>query len=178
MITTIISSFEISDIFSLLIIFLIIYVTQFYYHYFTRPNPLLGPFPLPIIGNAHQQIGHGFNDWLISLHKKYGDMYETILAGEHNIILCKQDLIENMNIPSTKTNYPIRFQITEGQIEYGFDEAGIIFNNDYKSWRYNRQFFSQGMMTSSFNHQALLNGLMNYGMKWKYIGIILEKIMN
>jgi hypothetical protein len=155
MITTIVSSFGISDIFSFLIIFLVIYITQFYYHYFTRPNPLPGPLPLPIIGNSHQLIGRGFNDWLISLHEKYGNMYEIILAGERNIILCKQDLIENMNIPSSKTNYPIRFQITEGVIEYGFDGVGIIFNNDYKSWRYNRQFFSQGMMTPSFNYQAI-----------------------
>jgi hypothetical protein len=155
MITKIISSLGISDIFFLLIIFLVIYVTQFYYHYFTRPNALPGPLPLPIIGNAHQQIGYGFNDWLILLHKKYGDMYEIILAGERNIILCKQDLIENMNVPSTKTNYPKRFQVTEGMIEYGFDGVGLIFNNDYKSWRYNRQFFSQGMMTPSFNYQAI-----------------------
>src|SRR5947209_570394 len=103
MITTIISSFGISDIFFLLITFLVLYITRFYYHYFTRPNPLPGPFPLPILGNDYQQIGYAFNDWLISLHKKYGDMYEIILAGQRLIILCKQDLIENMNIPSTKT---------------------------------------------------------------------------
>src|ERR1043165_2545061 len=103
MISTIISSFGISDIFSLLIIFIVIYVTQFYYHYFTRPNPLPGPFPLPIIGNFHQSIGLGFNDWLTLMHKKYGDMYEINLGGYRMILIGRADLIENMNISSMKT---------------------------------------------------------------------------
>jgi hypothetical protein len=155
MITAIISSLGISDIPSFLIIISILYVTRYYYHYFTRPNPLPGPFPLPILGSAYQQIGYGFNDWLTSLHKKYGDMYEIILAGQRLIVLCRPDLIENMNIPSTKTNYPIRIHTTEGFMDYGLGGIGLAFNNDYKSWRYNRQFFSQAIMTPSFNYQAI-----------------------
>ncbi|GBC09873.1 hypothetical protein RclHR1_09180007 [Rhizophagus clarus] len=155
MITAIVSSFGISDIPSLLIILSIIYVSRFYYNYFTRPNPLPGPFPLPIIGSAYQQTGYGFNEWLMLLHKKYGDMFEIILAGQRLIILCKPDLIENMNVPSTKTKYPTRLPQTEGFLEYGFDGAGIGFNNDLNSWKYNRQFFSQALMTPSFNRQAI-----------------------
>ncbi|PKB92693.1 hypothetical protein RhiirA5_443748, partial [Rhizophagus irregularis] len=156
MITTIISTIGISDALSLLIIISIFYVARFYYHYFTRPNPLPGPFPLPIIGSAYQQIGYGFNDWLLSLNKKYGDMYEIILAGQRLIVLGKADLIENMNIPSsTKTNYPNRWPNTEGFVEYGFDGVGVGFNNVHKSWNYNRQFFSQALMTPSFNYQAI-----------------------
>ncbi|GBC12270.2 cytochrome P450 [Rhizophagus irregularis DAOM 181602=DAOM 197198] len=126
MISTIISSFEISNIPSLLIISSIIYVTHFYDCYFTRPNPLPGPFPLPIIGNAYQQIRYGVDNWLLSLHKKYGDMYEIILADN-----------------------------TEGFAEYGLDGVGVALNNDLKSWKYNRQFFSQVIMTPSFNYQAI-----------------------
>src|SRR4051812_17771514 len=116
MISTIIPSFDTSDIFILLIILIVIYVTQYYYHYFTRPNPLPGPFPLPILGNVHQIIGFEQSDWLMSLHKKYGDMYEINLAGQRMIVLCRTDLIENMNTP-TKTKYPFRRLITEGLIE-------------------------------------------------------------
>ncbi|CAB5191623.1 cytochrome P450 [Rhizophagus irregularis DAOM 181602=DAOM 197198] len=153
MITTI---FEISNILSLSLIISITYVTHFYYHYFTRPNPLPGPFPLPIIGNAHQQIGYAFNDWLISLNKKYGDMYEIHLAGQRLIVLCKTDLTENMNISaSTKTKYLNRFHNNEGFVEYGFDGAGLSFNNDYKSWKYNRQLLSQAMLTPNFDYQAI-----------------------
>jgi hypothetical protein len=32
---------------------------------------------------------------------------------------------------------------------------GLINNDDYKSWRYNRQFFIQAMMTSNFNRQTI-----------------------
>src|SRR4051794_9613370 len=117
MIPTIISSFGISEAISLLVILISIYVTQYYYHYFTRPNPLPGPFPLPVLGNAHQQIGLEHCDWLMSLHKKYGDMFEINLAGQRTIVLCRTDLFENMNIPSTKTKYPFRRLITEGFME-------------------------------------------------------------
>src|ERR1051325_10897697 len=68
-----------------IITFIVIYVVQFYYHYFTRPNPLPGPFPLPLIGNVHQSIGIRFNDWMILMHKKYGDMFELYLAGQRAI---------------------------------------------------------------------------------------------
>ncbi|GBB89370.1 hypothetical protein RclHR1_16020001 [Rhizophagus clarus] len=157
MITEIISSFGISDISSLLLTLSTIYVTCFYYNYFTRPNPLPGPFPLPIIGSSYQQIGYGFDDWLMSLHKKYGDMYEIILAGQRLIVLCNPNLIGNMNIPSTKTIYPNRLNEMGGFMEYGLGEAGVgvSFNNDTKSWKYNRQFLSQSLMTPSFNRQAI-----------------------
>ena len=155
MLSTIISSFGISDIFSLLIVFIIIYVSQYYYRYFTRPNPLPGPFPLPIIGNIHQKRGQ-FDDWILSLHKKYGDIFELNLAGMRMIVLCRADLIENMNVPSVnRTKYPNRPASEEGMREYGVLGLGIGSNNDYKSWKYNRQFFSQAMMTPSFNYQAI-----------------------
>src|SRR6266487_759896 len=99
MISTIISSFQISNIFYLLIALKVIYITQFYYHYFTRPNPLPGPIPLPFLGNILNKIGFEYKDWLMSMHKKYGDMYEITMGGQRMIILSRADLIENMNIP-------------------------------------------------------------------------------
>ncbi|GBC04538.1 hypothetical protein RclHR1_05720011 [Rhizophagus clarus] len=155
MISTFISSFKISDIFYLLTTLLILYVSRYYYNYFTRTNPLPGPFPLPVFGNIHQKFGYGFVDWLMLLHKKYGDMFEIYLAGQRTIILCNTDLIESMNVPSTKTKYPYRLILTEGFKEYGIDGTGLVNNNDPKSWKYNRQFFTQAMMTPSFNHQAI-----------------------
>ncbi|GBC04534.1 hypothetical protein RclHR1_05720007 [Rhizophagus clarus] len=144
-----------SDISYLLITFIILYISRYYYCYFTRPNPLPRPFPLPVFDNIHQQIGSEFSDWLISLHKKYGDIFEIYLAGKRTIILCNTELIEKMNIPSTKTKYPIRFLVTEGFIEYGISDTGLSTNNEHKSWKYNRRFFSQAMMTPSFNDQAV-----------------------
>jgi len=155
MISTIFSSFGISDIVYLSITFIILYVSRYYYNYFTRPNPLPGPFPLPIFGNVHQKLGHQFCDWLVLLHKKYGDIFEINLAGQRAIMLCNTDLIENMNIPSTKTKYPYRLLMSEGFIEYGVNTSGIVNNIDSKSWKYNRQFFTQAMMAPSFNHHAI-----------------------
>src|SRR2546421_2401209 len=117
MIFKILSSFGISDIFYILTISLIIHISRFYYRYFTRPNPLPGPFPLPFISNAHQSIGLGFNDWLLSImYKEYGDIYEVDM-GQRMIVLCRPDLIESMNISSAKSKYPYRFKMTEGFIE-------------------------------------------------------------
>jgi hypothetical protein len=158
MISTIISPFVNYSVVSLLIVIIIIYVTQFYYRYFTRPNPLPGPFPLPILGNVHQRFGYEHIDWLMSLHKKYGDMYEIQLAGQRVIIVARTDLIENMNVPSSRTKYPIRNVITEDSMEYmkyGISGAGISRNTDYKSWKYNRQFVSQAMLTPGFNDKAI-----------------------
>src|ERR1044072_247423 len=97
MISKITPSFGISDIFSLLMILIIIYTVQYYYNYFTRINPLPGPFPIPIVGSAYQLIGVERSDWLISLHKKYGDIFEIYLSGTRMIILCRTDLIGSMN---------------------------------------------------------------------------------
>ncbi|CAB4427964.1 unnamed protein product [Rhizophagus irregularis] len=65
------------------------------------------------------------------------------------------ELIENMNIPLTKTKCPTRFLVTEGFREYGINGTGMVNNTDPKSWKYNRQFFTQAIMTPSFNHQAV-----------------------
>jgi cytochrome P450 len=148
-------SFGLSDITSLIIIFIIGYVTKFYYHYFTRVNPLPGPIPLPILGNVLQKHGYYLGDWYKLLHKKYGDMFEVYYAGQRLIVLCRADLIENMNTTSTKTKYPFRFNNTEGLVEYGISAVGVGQNNDFKSWKFNRQFFTQAMLTPSFNYQAI-----------------------
>ncbi|GBC07861.1 hypothetical protein RclHR1_07730014 [Rhizophagus clarus] len=153
MISTIIFPFGNFDAFSILLVLIILYATRYYYHYFTRPNPLPGPFPLPILGNVHQKREFEYNDWLMTMHKKYGDIFEINMAGKRIIVLCRIDLIKNMNITSTKTKYPFRNIQLEGAVEYGLQ--GIASNNDLKSWKYKRQFYSQAMMTPSFNYQAI-----------------------
>src|SRR5436853_3840735 len=83
-------------------------------------------------------------------------MFEVNLARQRSIILCNTNLIENMNIPSTKTNFPFRrYIVAEGFKEYGIDGTGIVNNIDLKSWKYNRQFFAQAMMIPSFHYQAV-----------------------
>ena len=43
----------------------------------------------------------------------------------------------------------------EGLVEYGIADLGVSNNNDYKSWKYNRQFFTQALMIPSFNYQVI-----------------------
>ena len=45
-------------------------------------------------------------------------MYEIHLQGQRIIVLCRTDLIGNMNTSSTKTKYPFRRILTEGCMEY------------------------------------------------------------
>ncbi|CAB4380785.1 unnamed protein product [Rhizophagus irregularis] len=153
MIITIPFSFGFFDVFSFLLFCIIFYVARYYYNYFIRPNPLPGPFPLPILGNVHQKRGFEFNEWLMLMHKKYGDMFEINMAGKRLIVLCSIDLIKNMNISSTITKYPFRNIHFEGSAEYGLQ--GLASNNDPKSWKYKRQFYTQAMMTPSFNYHAV-----------------------
>jgi hypothetical protein len=84
-------------------------------------------------------------------------MYELILAGRRTIIVCRADLIDTMNIPSSaKSKYPLRFKVADdGIIEYGINGIGIANNNNLPSWKFNRQFFSQSMMTPKFNNQTI-----------------------
>ncbi|CAB4383267.1 unnamed protein product [Rhizophagus irregularis] len=147
--------------FSLLLVHIILYVIRYYYHYFTRQNPLPGPFPLPILGNIHQKRGLEYNDWLMLMHKKYGDIFEINMAGKRTIVLCSIDLIENMNITSEKTKYPFRNIQFEGAIEYKLQ--GLASNNNQKSWKYKRQLYTQALMSPSFNNQVFewINELWN-----------------
>ncbi|PKC70931.1 hypothetical protein RhiirA1_454140 [Rhizophagus irregularis] len=56
-------------------IIILLYVSRYYYKYFTCQSQLPGPFPLPLIGNLHQ-IGLNPAQYVKDNHKKYGDMFE------------------------------------------------------------------------------------------------------
>uniref|UniRef100_U9U7V9 Cytochrome P450 n=1 Tax=Rhizophagus irregularis (strain DAOM 181602 / DAOM 197198 / MUCL 43194) TaxID=747089 RepID=U9U7V9_RHIID len=98
--------FRIGDYLLLLSTILTIYVAQYYYKYFTRVNPLPGPFPFPFIGNLIQ-----FYWWF-------------------------------------KGNF-------KGLEELGVSGKGILINNNFKSWKYNRQFFAQAILSPKFNNEAV-----------------------
>ncbi|CAG8821474.1 8971_t:CDS:1, partial [Cetraspora pellucida] len=52
----IIEALSITDYLFIFALIFATYVFNFYYKYLTRPNPLHGPFPLPLIGNLHNMI--------------------------------------------------------------------------------------------------------------------------
>ncbi|KAF0478256.1 cytochrome P450 [Gigaspora margarita] len=81
------------DYFHLVALFFLFYVIQFYYKYFTRPNKLPGPLPLPIIECAYCFRGD-LKQLFISLNKKYGDIYEIQLGGRRRIVLSSPEFVE------------------------------------------------------------------------------------
>ncbi|CAI2190183.1 16374_t:CDS:1, partial [Funneliformis geosporum] len=77
----ILTSLGVSDVIGIIIFF---YVAKFYYKYFTRPNPLPGSIPLPIIGDLLGLIYYAkgdFTEWYKILHQRHGDIFESYMGG-------------------------------------------------------------------------------------------------
>ena len=72
------------DILVLLLTTISLYITYFYYKYFTRINPLPGPIPIPFF-NGLLFIRNDFDDWIFELNKKYGDIFELNLLNKRQI---------------------------------------------------------------------------------------------
>ncbi|KAF0518636.1 cytochrome P450 [Gigaspora margarita] len=138
------------DFFLLFILIFATYVFNFYYKYLTRPNPLPGPLPLPFIGNLHS-ITHDLKLFFEECQLKYGDICEVMLDGHRWIILSRPDYIEKfMSSKCLK-----RFPYSEGLVEIGFYGQGVSGNEDYKSWKYNKQFFNQALLVPKFMDNAI-----------------------
>ncbi|KAF0518644.1 cytochrome P450 [Gigaspora margarita] len=138
------------DYFLFFILIFATYVFNFYHKYLTRPNPLPGPLPLPFIGNLHN-VAHDLRLFFGECQLKYGDICEIMLNGHRWIILSRPDYIENLM--SSKCFK--RFPYSEGLVEFGFYGHGVAGNDDYKSWKYNRQFFSQALLVPKFMDNAI-----------------------
>jgi cytochrome P450 len=137
---------------------LIFYVTYYYFKYFNRINPLPGPIPIPLFGNLLQlYILHGGNlkTFFDSCHKKYGDLFE-IYFDARLIILNRTEYVEKILSASIKNPYIIKTSEddSKGYHELGIMGNGLIFNQEFKSWRYNRHFFTQAILSPKFVHEA------------------------
>ncbi|GES85388.1 cytochrome P450 [Rhizophagus clarus] len=97
---------------------IIIYVVNFYFNYFTRINPLPGPFPIPIIGTIYALKG-GIGKGILLLQKRYGEYLKY------------------------------------GLMELGTNFQGILHNSDINTWRFNKHFINQVMLSSSFNNKSI-----------------------
>jgi len=143
-------------IFTLLGAFFVFNVLKFHYKYFTRPNPLPGPIPLPYIGNAFQILYTLFKAKIYQFDlgeyarlqaKKYGDVSEVYLGNDRVIYLSIADYLENIYSRNVNTKYFPRI-ILNGTKE--INTNGLIFNNDRKSWKRNRKFVIQILMPPKF----------------------------
>ncbi|RIB01883.1 cytochrome P450 [Gigaspora rosea] len=151
----IISAFKFTDCLMLITFAFLTYVFQFYYKYYTRPNKLPGPIPLPFIGCGYLFTGNT-RQLLELLHKKYGDICEFYLAGSRRILISRPEYVERILAPTSKdTTFLMKFPYSEGLEELGIAGKGIIVNHDIKSWKFNRQFFNQVIFTPNFNNEAV-----------------------
>ncbi|RIB30216.1 cytochrome P450 [Gigaspora rosea] len=152
---TLLSTFKVTDFLILIGFSFIVYVCQFYYKYFTRPNKLPGPIPLPFLECSYLLTGNS-KQLFMSLQEKYGDICEFYLTGSRRIVISRPDYIEKILTPSSKdTTFMLRFPYFEGLVELGVSGRGIISNHDIKSWRFNRQFFDNAVLKPSFNNEAV-----------------------
>ncbi|CAG8852023.1 29879_t:CDS:1, partial [Racocetra persica] len=93
----------------------------------------------------------------MSLKKKYGAICEVNLGGHRRIILSHPEYVEKILSSSIKnTTFSARTHQVQGLKELKVLDKGILFNNNFKSWRFNRQFFIQAILTPSFKNDAVL----------------------
>ncbi|PKC03649.1 cytochrome P450 [Rhizophagus irregularis] len=151
------SGLGINDFLSFIGVLLIIYITQYYYKYFTRVNPLPGPLPFPFVGNLPQFMLYKVStrEFFGAYQKKYGDLYEVYL-GARRIILSRAEDIDKLLMPSTKSHYMTRLPYMQGLEEIGMMGKGLILNHNLKSWRFNRQFFTQAILSPKFSQEAIV----------------------
>ncbi|CAG8456036.1 9291_t:CDS:2 [Paraglomus brasilianum] len=133
-----------------------LYVFRFYYKYFTRENPLPGPFPLPLIGNLYQFTGGDFSLWINSFHKKYGDMFEIYMASERQIWLNRADQLDSVMSASTKTAFPVRFSPSEGLDEFDISRNSVAFNSDLNAWRFYRKFLDRTLTPKTYKEAIVV----------------------
>ncbi|KAF0430585.1 cytochrome P450 [Gigaspora margarita] len=148
------------DYFHLVVLFFLFYVIKFYYKYFTRPNKLPGPLPLPIIECAYCFRGDT-KHLFVSLNKKYGDFYEIQLGGYRRIVLSRPEHIEKFYNNSTKhVKFMPRAPFSRGLKELLMGGKGLQFSDDFNSWKFNRQIYTRAILSPNFNNEAI---------KWSYL---------
>ncbi|RIB08055.1 cytochrome P450 [Gigaspora rosea] len=144
-----------TDYLIFIVLSVLTYVSQYYYKYFTRPNKLPGPLPLPFIECGYLFTGNN-KKLLTSLHKKYGDIFEIYIRGMRRIVISRPEYLEKIfNSSSNDTTFIQRFPYLEGLDELGWLGKGLKANHNIKSWRFNRQFFDQAILSPSFNYEAV-----------------------
>ncbi|CAG8790445.1 14794_t:CDS:2, partial [Cetraspora pellucida] len=141
----IIESFNIKDYLIIFVLILITYIFNFYYKYLTRPNPLPSPLPLPFIGNLHN-IAYDLKLFYDKCGSEYGDICEIMVEGRRYIILSRPEYIEKF----MSQKFLAKFPYSQGLDEIGLYGRGILCNDVCKSWKYNRQFFTQALLTPKF----------------------------
>ncbi|CAB4395396.1 unnamed protein product [Rhizophagus irregularis] len=147
-------NFEINNfVLPLLSTVLMTYVVYYYYKYFTRVNPLPGPIPFPFVGILPYVIW--FKGDIKMLYKycyeKYGDLHE-INGSLRSIVICQTEYLEDF---LSKSTYEMRCPNYKGIEELGIEGKGLSYNNNFKTWTFNRHFFNQAILSPKFTDEVI-----------------------
>ncbi|CAG8487306.1 16174_t:CDS:2, partial [Cetraspora pellucida] len=135
------------------LIIALFYTAKYYFSYFTRNNPLPGPLPIPIIGNAYVFRGD-LAELFLKLQAKYGPIFEIYFGSKRTIWLGDAKLIKKLNDPSSKSNFPYR-AIGPWIDEIKMTGMGMGLNNHMNSWRFNRSMLGRSLMVPSLFRQMV-----------------------
>ncbi|EXX57807.1 C-22 sterol desaturase [Rhizophagus irregularis DAOM 197198w] len=84
-------------------------------------------------------------------YEKYGGIYETnnLLRC---IVLCRAEYLEDF---LSKSTHGMRSANYKGLKELGIEGKGITYNNNFKSWTFNRHFFNQAILSPKFTNEVI-----------------------
>ncbi|CAI2175334.1 5433_t:CDS:2 [Funneliformis geosporum] len=134
-----VGNFILNDWSNILFALIVVYIVKYYFSWYTRENPIPGPFPLPLIGNLHQ-LGLDMGKGALKLQKEYGDMFEIFLGPTRTIFISRAELTEKINNPTLKNNaFYFRSPPNPGLKELHLINSGITFNRDLTTWKFNRR---------------------------------------
>src|SRR6266511_16118 len=152
------------EILQVVLLFLFLYITKFYYEYFNRKNPLDGPIPLPLIGNLHN-TGINLHKGLNKLSKKYGDTFEIYIMSYRLIIISDTKDVKKVYNCSPKDIFFGRLVV--GTKEYDMSKT-IGLSNDYQSWKYNRKRLSHAVLSPKVLKEFVVINQKQFDKSMKY----------
>ncbi|KAN0031287.1 hypothetical protein ACTA71_010376 [Dictyostelium dimigraforme] len=120
-------------------------------------NELLGPFPIPILGNLHQ-LGKEPHNTLTDMHRVYGDIFRLHFGDVYTVVVSDPILIREMyseNHENFKNRVPLP------SVRYSSSEIGIVFTS--KNWTKVRGTLQNAMKRTSIKkiYQMYDNSIFN-----------------
>ncbi|CAI2174871.1 17500_t:CDS:2 [Funneliformis geosporum] len=150
-----VGNFILNDWSNILFALIVVYIVKYYFSWYTRENPIPGPFPLPLIGNLHQ-LGLDMGKGALKLQKEYGDMFEIFLGPTRTIFISRAELTEKINNPTLKNNaFYFRSPPNPGLKELHLINSGITFNRDLTTWKFNRRILNLTVMSPKFLRKSV-----------------------
>ncbi|KAN0031288.1 hypothetical protein ACTA71_010377 [Dictyostelium dimigraforme] len=107
-------------------------------------NELIGPFPIPILGNLHQ-LGNAPHHTLTKMHRIYGDIFRLHFGDVYTVVVSDPILIREMFIDNHE-NFKYRPLLPTFKFGAGGDH-GISLSNE--NWERTRELVQNAMKRTS-----------------------------